>query len=629
MFSQASTLTSSSYFITPQTDELESLSAFALGTCGRSKASRAMAPPLFRAIHAAARRHRQRKLARSLAAREAEYGVDGEGEALAAGAVIDEDAGSREANGNEATERCSTDRLVPGVDKPQPSQELDVGAEGRWIKLPKDRLYEPPEEWSLPEEHGDLAFGGLNEPAALRVIVVGTGFAGLAAAIACARQGYSVTACERSAGISPHGDSILFGANASRILYRWGVGSDMYRRGGNRGGQWVFKQQDGRPVFTQQLSDVVNRYGAPILQGRRSTFLGCLGTEARLLGVDIRLASEVVRYWDSREEPAVVLRGGEVLRADVIIVADGVHSAARRLLTPHVRNGSPRQPSGYSIYRSAIPSGKLRNDSRCSHLLDGTIRTWLGKDRHVCMYPMENGTSIAFTYTHRDVPDQCPASLDWRDRKPIAGMLKELEGWDPVLLAALSHFATSLHWTILDEEPEQEWVRAGGKICFIGDSVHAMMPTAFQGGSQAIEDGAAAAVCLAMAGGRPEDVPLALKVFEAMRRPRVCVAQALGQAQQDIWHEYFDDPSQRDDGARSGTAASLHPISFDLYGYDIEDDVLRHFSEVATAIDVNVHLNKQRTAEAAQKANIAVGVQRLSLADCMDCDVLWEESGAV
>lgn len=68
------------------------------------------------------------------------------------------------------------------------------------------------------------------------------------------------------------------------------------------------------------------------------------------------------------------------------------------------------------------------------------------------------------TYTHRDVPDQCPASLDWRDRKPIAGMLKELDGWDPVLLAALSHFATSLHWTILDEGPEQEWVSAGEKV---------------------------------------------------------------------------------------------------------------------------------------------------------------------
>jgi hypothetical protein len=61
----------------------------------------------------------------------------------------------------------------------------------------------------------------------------------------------------------------------------------------------------------------IDQHGAPILQGRRSTFLGSLGTEARLLGVTIRLASEVVKYWDSNEEPAVVLRGGETLRADV------------------------------------------------------------------------------------------------------------------------------------------------------------------------------------------------------------------------------------------------------------------------------------------------------------------------
>jgi hypothetical protein len=33
------------------------------------------------------------------------------------------------------------------------------------------------------------------------------------------------------------------------------------------------------------------------------------------------------------------------------------------------------------------------------------------------------------TYTHRD--DGSLASLDWRDKKPIAGMLKELQGWDP------------------------------------------------------------------------------------------------------------------------------------------------------------------------------------------------------
>jgi hypothetical protein len=68
------------------------------------------------------------------------------------------------------------------------------------------------------------------------------------------------------------------------------------------------------------------------------------------------------------------------------------------------------------------------------------------------------------TYTHRD--DGSLASLDWRDKKPIAGMLKELQGWDPVLLAALSHFPSSLHWTIVDEKPEEEWISAGGRVSY-------------------------------------------------------------------------------------------------------------------------------------------------------------------
>lgn len=59
------------------------------------------------------------------------------------------------------------------------------------------------------------------------------------------------------------------------------------------------------------------KYCAPILQGRRAAFLGSLGVEARLLGVQIRLNSEVVKYWDAEDKPAVVLRSGEVVPGDV------------------------------------------------------------------------------------------------------------------------------------------------------------------------------------------------------------------------------------------------------------------------------------------------------------------------
>lgn len=57
--------------------------------------------------------------------------------------------------------------------------------------------------------------------------------------------------------------------------------------------------------------------GAPILQGRRPTFLASLGTQARVLGVNIRLHADVVQYWDSDDEPAVVLASGEVIKGDV------------------------------------------------------------------------------------------------------------------------------------------------------------------------------------------------------------------------------------------------------------------------------------------------------------------------
>ncbi|BGP58578.1 hypothetical protein JCM8202v2_006247 [Rhodotorula sphaerocarpa] len=472
---------------------------------------------------------------------------------------------------------------------------------------------------SAPFGPQELAFGDLTLRDTLRVVVVGTGFAGLAAAIACARQGFKVTLAERSAGISPHGDSILFGANASRIFYRWSVGGEMYKRAGSQRGLWRFKDAGGRTVQEQDIGDSIDMYGAPVLQGRRSTFLGSLGTEARLLGISIRLASEVVEYWDSRDEPAVVLRGGEVLRADVIIVADGVHSSSRQLLTSQPDcTGEQELSTGYSIYRSAVSAEKIKLDPRCAHLLDGTIRTWLGPDGHVCTYPLDNGKALAFTYTHRDTGS--PASLDWRDKKPATGLLKKLRDWDPVLHAVLSHFSHALHWKIVDQPPEEQWISAGGKICFVGDAVHAMTPTAFQGGSQAIEDGAAIALCLALAGGDPSKVRLALRVFEAVRRPRVKDAQALGREQQDVWHSFAS--TQRSEGG-PGPTRSLRPLSFELYRYDVEAYLLAHFEGIARALDPTFHLKAIWKEDAARNANMPLDVRRLSQADSIEQEEWW------
>ncbi|GAA5852634.1 hypothetical protein JCM8547_002572 [Rhodosporidiobolus lusitaniae] len=93
----------------------------------------------------------------------------------------------------------------------------------------------------------------------------------------------------------------------------------------------------------------------------------------------------------------------------------------------------------------------------------------------------------------------------------------EVEGWDESVIEAVKAFRTS------------------GKIVLVGDAVHALSPLSFQGGSQAIEDGASLAVCHALSGGKPEDIPRAFKAFGIMRKDRVAEAQIRGTKQRHLW----------------------------------------------------------------------------------------------
>jgi len=68
----------------------------------------------------------------------------------------------------------------------------------------------------------------------------------------------------------------------------------------------------------------------------------------------------------------------------------------------------------------------------------------------------------------------------------------------------------------------------GVKIVFAGDAVHPLAPASFQAGTQAVEDGATIALCLALSGATQDRVPLALKVYERLRSHRAEKAGELG-----------------------------------------------------------------------------------------------------
>ena len=117
------------------------------------------------------------------------------------------------------------------------------------------------------------------------------------------------------------------------------------------------------------------RYGAQHCQGKRSQFIGVLGTEALLLGVKFRYDSEVTGFTDS-QTPAVILRGGEIVRGDAVVVCDGSRSVSRALLAAPGVPPVPRRSSGYSIFRAIVNvNNGLRNDPLCGRELGPSDRS--------------------------------------------------------------------------------------------------------------------------------------------------------------------------------------------------------------------------------------------------------------
>nr|WP_281351646.1 FAD-dependent monooxygenase [Propylenella binzhouense] len=90
-------------------------------------------------------------------------------------------------------------------------------------------------------------------------------------------------------------------------------------------------------------------------------------------------------------------------------------------------------------------------------------------------------------------------------------------GLAPVLADLLAAVPDWVLWPLLGVDETRPWVR--GAVALVGDAAHAMLPTAAQGGAQAIED--AWALAAALRAGSLARLPARLSAFEAARRPRV------------------------------------------------------------------------------------------------------------
>jgi len=388
----------------------------------------------------------------------------------------------------------------------------------------------------------------------LRAAVVGGGIGGLSAACALSRRGVEVTVFEQADVLGEIGAGVSIFPNALRQLERMGMGPALAKVGARIGEASQYCRSDGTKVGTVITTDSSGWNG---LYGmHRADLLNVLA--AHLPGEFVRTGHRCVGFEQSAAAARLTFANGETAEADVVIAADGIHSALQK----YVVEPKPPEYSGVRSYRGLIASDKLPGWREAAH------QVWMGEGKHFIVFPVRAGRLLNYVGF---VPSKDAKAESWSaigDRDELASAFV---GWDAPVVRLLEAIESCFWWGLYDRKPLQSWTN--GRLALLGDAAHAMLPHLGQGANQAIEDGVALAVLLE--GRKPADVSAILPQYEKMRRVRTDVIQAEARKNGLRYDSKYEDLGQRD-----REVADFAAFRRWLFDYDVEEAAIVQRAQV-------------------------------------------------
>ncbi|KAM3515598.1 hypothetical protein MY11210_000776 [Beauveria gryllotalpidicola] len=371
----------------------------------------------------------------------------------------------------------------------------------------------------------------------LHIVIAGAGIAGLAAAVSLRRAGHHVQLYEQSSLNKEIGAAITIPPNASRILLAWGV----------RPQDWGFVLAEGAsahdPFTMEKTMDFMTEGsaqeigGAPMYLSHRVDLHNCLkwlATREQGPGVPAKIhrGSNVAAF--DPEAPSITLRDGQVIGADLIVGADGVHSRAAEAVLQHkVEAIAPKHSN--VCYRFLIPASVLEEDPETRHWnIANRSRTRIfphnDTQRRLVTYVCRDNTVHNFVGLVNDESARLGAE-DWQASVQVDEVINRFKDFHPDIVKVIRKANDVKRWPLLYRYPLKTWHK--GMLVLVGDAAHPMLPHQGQGGAQSIEDGLVLGISMLGARSR-NDIESRFSIYQDVRRNRVSVIQILSNIGQDL-----------------------------------------------------------------------------------------------
>lgn len=355
----------------------------------------------------------------------------------------------------------------------------------------------------------------------MKAVIAGGGIGGLTAALCLHHQGWQVEIVEKAPELGEVGAGIQMSPNAMKVFEALGLGQEIAAAGFRPEAIEIRMGESGMRLIRTPLGDTAEaRWGSPYIHIHRADLIDVLETavEERLPS-SLRLGEEVIGYEQDQAEIRLIMASGARVSADLLVGADGIHSAIRtQMLGPD----NP-QFTGNVAWRSVVPIERLGADVPAP-----VACAWMGRGKHAVTYLLRGGQlANLVAVVERD---------DWTKESWMAPgsrdeALADFMGWHPTITRMIGESDQLYRWALFDRKPLERW--SDSRATLMGDAAHPMLPFMAQGAAMAIEDAWALAACVRQA----DSVSAGLEAYQRLRHKRASSIQAGSRANAKTFHQ--------------------------------------------------------------------------------------------